>query len=188
MIPRSLALPALADATARRESAARLEEEVISLFDQSRDRLLRYLLTFGLTIHDGEEVVQEVFLALFQHLARGRSRENLPAWLFRVAHNLALKRRYRLRRGVEVPHEDALEADKAVDPGLSPEESVIHGQRRERLLAVIDALPELDRRCLSLRSEGLRYRQIARVLDMSLGSVSASLARSLARMTRAVER
>jgi len=188
MTPRPLALIVLPGASAELESAARLEQEVIALFDQFRDRLLRYLLTFGLTIQDGEEVVQEVFLALFQHLDRGRSRENLQAWLFRVAHNLALKRRYRLRRRVEVSHEDSLQADGAVDPGPSPEESLIHGQRLERLLAVLDALPEQDRRCLSLRSEGLRYREIAQVLEMSLGSVSASLARSLARMTRAVER
>jgi RNA polymerase sigma-70 factor (ECF subfamily) len=36
-----------------------------------------------------------------------------------------------------------------------------------------------------LRAEGLRYREIAQVLDMSLGAVSISLARSLARFERA---
>jgi len=49
-------------------------------------------------------------------------------------------------------------------------------------------LPEQSRRCLFLRAEGLRYREIAQVLDMSLGAVSLSLARSLARIARAVER
>jgi RNA polymerase sigma-70 factor, ECF subfamily len=183
MTPRPIALPALPGASAERESVARLQEEVIALFDQFRDRLLRYLLTFGLTVPDGEEVVQEVFLALFQHLERGRSRENLQAWLFRVAHNLALKSRYQLRR-----NDDALREDIAADPGPSPEDSLIRGERHERLLAVLEALPEQDRRCLSLRAEGLRYREIAQVLEMSLGSVAASLARSLERMTRAVER
>jgi len=183
MIPRSLALTALPGAVAERESATRLEQEVIALFDQFRDPLLRYLVTFGLTIADGEELVQEVFLALFQHLERGRPRENLHAWLFRVAHNLALKRRYRVRRD-----EDMVREDMAVDPGPSPEDRLLNVELRERLLAVFDALPEQDRRALALRSEGLRYREIAQVLDISLGSVAASLARSLARMTRAAER
>ena len=58
----------------------------------------------------------------------------------------------------------------------------------ERLLAVVDALPELDRRCLVLRAEGLRYREIAGILDMSLGAVSISLARSLARIARSAGR
>jgi len=41
---------------------------------------------------------------------------------------------------------------------------------------------------LFLRAEGLRYREIAGILDMSLGSVSISLARSLARIARSAER
>ena len=54
---------------------------------------MRYALSFGLPPHDAEEVIQEVFLSLFRHLRMGRSRRNLRGWLFRVAHNLALKRR-----------------------------------------------------------------------------------------------
>jgi RNA polymerase sigma-70 factor (ECF subfamily) len=53
------------------------------------------------------------------------------------------------------------------------------------LLAVVHALPELDQGCLRLRAEGLRYREIASVLGMSLGAVSISLTRSLARLIRA---
>jgi len=56
------------------------EQEVIQLFDELRGRLLRYLLGFGVPAQEGEEVVQEVFLALFQHLQRGRSRQNLRGW------------------------------------------------------------------------------------------------------------
>ena len=61
-------------------------------------------------------------------------------------------------------------------------------QRNLRILAVVGALPEQDRACLDLRAEGLRYREIAQVLGMSLGAVSMSLARSMARIARAAER
>jgi len=161
---------------------------VVALFDQFRDRLLRYLLSFGLTIPDGEEVVQEVFLSLFQHLQRGKSRENLRGWVFRVAHNLALKRRYQIRRSLEVMSEPGGAEELAIDPAPNPETQMVNGQVQQRLAAVLKALPEQSRRCLFLRAEGLRYREIAQVLDMSLGAVSLSLARSLARMARAAER
>jgi RNA polymerase sigma-70 factor (ECF subfamily) len=65
---------------------------------------------------------------------------------------------------------------------------MVRSQTQRRLLAVIQALPEQDRRCLFLRAEGLRYREIAGILDMSLGAVSLSLARSLARIARSAER
>src|ERR1022692_3194555 len=69
-----------------------LADEVTAYFDQLRHPLLRYLLSFGLAQQDGEEVIQEVFLSLFQHLRRGGPRTNLRGWIFRVAHNLGLRR------------------------------------------------------------------------------------------------
>ena len=67
---------------------------------------------------------------------------------------------------------------------IGPEESLAARQRHQRLLAVVSALPEQDQWCLSLRAEGLRYREIAEVLGISLGSVAASLEKSLSRLTR----
>jgi RNA polymerase sigma-70 factor, ECF subfamily len=164
-----------------------LEQQVVALFDQFRNPLLRYLSSFGLAPADAEEIIQEVFLSLFQHLQRGKSRENLRGWLFRVAHNLGLKRRYRTRREFDLRAEAGAE-DLAVDPNPSPETQAVNSQAQQRLLAVVEALPEQHRRCLFLRAEGLRYREIAGILDMSLGAVSLSLAGSLARIARAAER
>ncbi len=176
-----------ADAKAGRAPAPTTDEQqVIQLFDELRGRLLRYLLGFGLPPQDGEEVIQEVFLALYQHLRRGKSRQNLRGWIFRVAHNLGLKRRLASAR--EAAHlsvsQEALDAAWP-DPAENPEQQLLTSQRQQRLQAVLRALPEHDRCCLALRAEGLRYREIAEVLDMSLASVSASLARSLERFTRA---
>jgi len=150
----------------------------VALFSNLRKPLLRYLSTFGLAAHDAEEIVQEAFLALFEHLKRGKSRSNLQGWIFRVCHNMALKHisRARIRTGVITLQADA---------SPTPEELVVEAQRRERLQAVLQALPEQDRYCVCLRAEGLRYREIAEILGISLGSVSISLARSLARFERA---
>lgn len=161
-----------------------LEDEVVELFEQLRSRMLRYLLSLGLPAHDGEEIVQEVFLSLFQHLQRGKGRENLRGWVFRVAHNLALKQRTLSRGGFQY----SAETVEAADPQPNPEEQLAGSQRQQRLMAVMRALPEQDQYCLYLRFEGLRYREIAEVLGISLGAVSNSLVRSLGRMGRADER
>ena len=162
-----------------------LDEEVVALYDHLRTPVLRYLLSFGIPIDDAEEVLQEVFLALFQHLLHGKPRDNLRGWIFRVAHNSALKRRLANRESADRfdPAPETLEM--AVNPMPSPEESVATLQRQSRLLAVVHALPEQDQCCLSLRAEGLRYRDIADVLGISLGSVANSLEKSLTRLARA---
>lgn len=172
-------------AEARPAKPSENEREVMELFEQLRNPLLRYALSFGIPVHDAEEIIQEVFLALFRHLQLHRSRKNLRAWTFRVTHNLALKQRYANQKSLDRTVSDATIVDEQFDPSPNPEEQLSSAQRRRRLLAVVQALPEADQGCLRLRAEGLRYRDIASVLGMSLGAVSISLTRSLARLIRA---
>ena len=160
------------------------EELLIELFDELRSPVLRYLLSLGLAVEDGEEVIQEAFLALFEHLRSGKSRRNLRGWIFRVAHNAGLKRRMAAKRQASNADVDELAA-KYIAPGDNPEQQLLTSQRQQRLEAILRALPDRDRWCLALRAEGLSYREIADILGMSLGSVAASLARSLGRFSRA---
>jgi RNA polymerase sigma-70 factor, ECF subfamily len=177
---------ALAAVDARRhDPSSVLEREVLELFDQWREPLLRYLLSSSLPGPDSEDIVQETFLALHQHLRRDKPRHNLRGWLFRVAHNLLLKKHQRTRRDSQNLPELML---AVADPAPNPEDQLAASQAQQRLAAVLDALPEQNRRCLYLRAEGLRYREIAEVLDMSLGAVSLSLERSLAHIARAIQR
>lgn len=169
--------------TSSGERDTSLEDEVTALFDQFRNPLLRYLWNFGLSPANCEEVLQEVFLSLFQHLARRRPLTDARAWLFRVAHNIALKQRYRSRREAEAA-QACFHASAGVDSGLNPEELMAHSQTQRHLTGAVAALSETDRRCLFLRAEGLRYREIGGILNISLGAVSLSLARSLARLAR----
>jgi RNA polymerase sigma-70 factor (ECF subfamily) len=167
-----------------------LELEIVDLFDRLRGPILRYALSFGLPLPDGEEVLQDTFLALYRHLSGGKSRDELRGWLFRVTHNLSLKRRLAMSRRPGEPAASDAEGESArvADPQPNPEVQFAFRQRQGRLRSVVDALPETDRECLYLRSEGLRYREIADVLGISLGSVANSLARSLARLAAADER
>ncbi len=161
-----------------------LESLVIRLFDQFQGRVLNYVVSCGLPFHDAEDIVQETFLSLFRHLELGRPRSNLNGWLFRVAHNLALKRRV-ANQAFERTLVDENTLAQHPCKGPNAEEEFSCSQTQQRMRAVFEALPEQDQRCLYLRAEGLKYRQIADVLGVSVGGVSLSLSRSLARIIRA---
>lgn len=180
----------LAPGLASCESAdsQKLQQETLFLFDQNAPKLRRYVSSFGLTSETTEDVVQEVFLSLFRHLSLGRPRDNLTGWLFQVGHNLALKQRQRLKRQQMATSVDAELIAVLVDPKADPEQQMMNGERLRRFRRVLRALPEQDRRCLYLRAEGLLYRDIARTLGISLGSVSKSLTRAIARLTAADRR
>lgn len=166
-------------------AATEAAEAVLRLFDVHRDGVHRYVRALGIPDRDAEDVVQDVFLALFHHVARGRPRTNLRGWIFRVGHNLALRHLKREARRRRVGA-DLLSGWTVAAP--SPEDRYASRQRRARLAAAVNALPARERRCLQLRAEGLRYREIARVLGLSLGTVANTMARALARLRRVDER
>lgn len=181
----TLGLPLLADGTFEVADAA-IEQQVLALFDTTAPSLLRYVQTFGLSADETEDVVQEAFLSLFYHLKIGRPRTNLRGWLFKVSHNLALKqrRRRRQRGGLD----DVEQIERHVDPLPDPEVRLTLVERARRLRSVYRALSMRDRQCLFLRAEGLRYRDIAAALGMSLGGVAKSIARSMTRLVNADRR
>jgi RNA polymerase sigma-70 factor (ECF subfamily) len=167
---------------ARRRAA---EDFVVRQFEDHGRRIARYVRSLGVPWSDVEDILQEVFLALHRQVSLDGPRPHVRGWIFRVAHNLGLKhlrseRRLRLR---------AFESQfvRRRDADSDPEEQFLENQRREKLVAVLDALPSQDRQCLFLRFEGLRYREISAVLGISLGSVANSLARSLRQLERADE-
>ena len=164
-------------------SAEAIGGEVERLFGEMRGPLLRHVRGMGLTAAEGEDVTQDAFLALFRHLREGKPRDNLRAWLFRVARNLALKRLEAGRGEAELD----IEGTERADGTANPEEQAARRERDRAVRQVIGTLPAVDRQCLQLRAEGMRYREIAGILDISLGSVATSLGRSLARIARATE-
>ncbi len=98
-----------AAALPRPAEAAGAHDAVLRLFDAHRDGVHRYVRALGIADGDGEDLVQDVFLALFHHVARGRPRTNLRGWIFRVAHNLALRhltREARRRRSAPTSRRD----------------------------------------------------------------------------------
>jgi RNA polymerase sigma-70 factor (ECF subfamily) len=179
-----LSLPS--DAVLDNDAAAeRARLEVLLHFDESGAALRRYVRSFGLSADAAEDVLQEVFLSLFRHLCLDRPRTNLRGWLFRVAHNLSLRQRRTLKRRDGETALDETVINRLIDASDNPEERMTADQRRLRLRALLQAMPERDRRCLYLRAEGLPYRDIAKAVGISLGSVAKSLARSLTRVTNA---
>ncbi len=164
------------------------QEEVLRLFDACAPALRRYVRSCGVAPDAAEDVVQEAFLALFRHVSGGGARHNLRGWLVQVSYRLALKHRERVtrRQRREMSWESHL-SDLIVDPTEGPEAQVTAHEDRCRLRAVFRALPERDRQCLSLRAEGLRYRDIARTLGISLGTVAKSLTHAVTRLSNAVK-
>ena len=172
--------------TADRLESPSAQTQVLRLFDECAPGLRRYIASFNLGAATTDDILQDTFLALFRHLSLGRPATNLQGWLYQVAHNLALKQRHRnVKRGLIEGDWDATIGDRMEDEQLNPEERLVSAQRQRHLTGVLERMPERDQRCVALRAEGLRYRDIAGVLGVSLGTVAKCIVRAMTRLTEA---
>lgn len=158
-----------------------LEEQVTRAFEDARDDVYRYLLTLGLPPPQAQEAAQEVFLRLYMALRKGDSIQSTRGWIFRVAHNLGLDWMAKERTQ---PFEDGMEAlIRDARPGADAE--LLERERMKQIGDAWKTLSAQQRQCLHLRSEGLKYREIAETLGISISSVREFLSRAIARLQKA---
>jgi len=162
-----------------------LEEKVTEIFGLWRESVCRYLLGITGDPAEAEDLAQEVFLRLYSYLQRGQDIENVRAWIFRVAHNLAIDEQ-RKRGPLEFLDAETWEVvgKESPDPAPDVEQTILEREKQARLLRALSKLSPQERHCLNLRAEGLRYREIAEVLGIRIPTVVTFLTRGIKKIMR----
>jgi RNA polymerase sigma factor (sigma-70 family) len=75
-----------------------------------------------------------------------------------------------------------MEIDGSANSHGNPELCALAAERKRRLSAAIEKLPEQKRECFLLRSSGLPYRDIAEVLGVTASNVATLVHRAVARL------
>jgi len=131
-----------------------------------------------------EDVTQEVFLKLYQHIGSLRDEEHVRPWLLRVASNTALNAiRSRGRAGAR---EEEFAAAATVG-GSGPVGIVADYERRTEIEEARRALAQIKepmRSCLLLKQQGLSYKEIAQTLSINEANVGSLIARGRKEFTR----
>ena len=145
--------------------------------------LRRYARTFVRDAGAADDLVQDTLERAISRWHQRRSDGDTRTWLFTILHNLAVNHlRRAVRRGREVPLDDAGESDLAVP---STQEDAL---RRDDILGAVGQLPDDQRSVLLLVSiEDASYTEAARILDIPIGTVMSRLARARARLMKQLE-
>ncbi|MBV9407038.1 MAG: RNA polymerase sigma factor [Acidobacteriaceae bacterium] len=159
-----------------------LRRLVMDYYDREHIAIRRYLCFLGVDGETGQEIVQEAFLKLHEHLVAGRDRSNLRAWLYRVAHNLARNAQTAFRSSKIDPLPDAMSGTELRADIVSAEEQLLAAERAARLRAAMDRLTPAQRECLVLRTQGMKYREIAEIVDSSISTVAENVQRGLEKL------
>jgi len=151
--------------------------------------ILGYLIRMSRNREQAEDLFQETFKRVHEkaHTFRG---PQFKGWLFRIATNVALDGRRKIKRLKEISLNQQLENDNPdseqlgsiahADDSCNPSEQASKAEQAEKVRQAIELLPERQRATLVLAYyQQLSYTDVAEVLGCSVGTVKTQMFRAL---------
>ncbi len=151
-------------------------------------RVRSFFQNKGFSAEDARDLTQDVFFRVFKGLGKFRGESRFLTWLFEIAdhiyQNEIRRKKTGKRRGWEISldtggkSEDGEEPAPFEPPPSPPKamENMLEQERAERLSRAIKELPEQMRACFLLRyGQGLKYKEIAAIMKISIDTVKAHL-------------
>jgi RNA polymerase sigma-70 factor, ECF subfamily len=131
---------------------------------------------------EAEEAAQDVFLNVYRSLGGFQRRAKVSTWIWRITTNVCLNRR-ESRRRIVTTSIDVAGSGELQDESPDPERSFIVREERGRLNRLIASLPDREAAALTLYYlEGMEYKEIALILDITEGSVATAIHRGRERL------
>jgi len=134
---------------------------------------------------DAWDLSQDVFIKAWQALPRFEAKARFTTWLYRIAHNAVydFTRRRRPEGGGDEINDEILNRDR-IDPAAvalpsearAPDDALAGEELRKKIEAALDKLSPEHREAVILKDvQGLAYKEIADVMNCSLGTVMSRL-------------
>ena len=155
------------------------------LYESYFDRIYRYMVTRIGDRTEAEDITQQVFLNALRSLHSFKWK-GIPfsAWLFRIAHNLAVDYLRKHKRAVTVPLNDSLTSS-----GDNPQLIAEHSLNMEQVVSAAKRLTKAQQEALSLRfAAELPIAEVAKIMGKSEGAVKALQHSSIVALRKALLR
>jgi RNA polymerase sigma-70 factor (ECF subfamily) len=187
------------------------EAAFVALIERYYDTMVRLAMFYGTAWPVAEEVVQETWMSVVEHLGHFEGRSSLKTWMFRILTNCAKTRAqlesrsipFSSRSGTSTDHAGSVaESDRSlpadhrwavhwvsVKQEDMPEERLLSQETRMCLEQAIEALPPKQRKIIILRDiEGRTSDEICSTLGISEGNQRVLLHRARSKVRSALER
>jgi RNA polymerase sigma-70 factor (ECF subfamily) len=140
-----------------------------------KNMLFRFALRFVRQAAEAEDIVQEVFIKLWNNRENLGPDANLEAWCLTATKNLSIDKLRSKHRRLE-PIKPGFDLH---DNAASPYQQAVENDVFSKVKNALEELPEKQRLVMHLRDiEGLQYQEIADALDISLDQVKVNLYRA----------
>jgi RNA polymerase sigma factor (sigma-70 family) len=156
------------------------------MVDEYQDRVFHTCFGFLGSREEAEDAAQETFIAVFSSIKDFREEAALSTWIYRIAVITALQaiRKKRRKRQVSLffsrgEEDNVLATARDCDENNHPLLQLENKERADTLYRAMNKLPESQRVAFTLHKiEGMEYKHIAEVMNVSLSSVESLIHRA----------
>jgi RNA polymerase sigma factor (sigma-70 family) len=142
-----------------------------------KNKLYRFALRFLGNEDEAQDIVQEVFIRVWNGREQMSEVQNWEAWCMRITKNLSLDRIRTMTRKQTQPIEEGF---AIMHSAPSPYESTEAKESMSRIAQIIAGLPEKQRQVIHLRDvEGYSYNEICEIMELDMNQVKVSLFRAM---------
>jgi RNA polymerase sigma-70 factor (ECF subfamily) len=141
-----------------------------------KNKLYRFAMRFLGNEDEAQDIVQEVFIRVWNGREQMAGVENWEAWCMRITKNLSLDRIRSMTRRQTQPIEDGYGIMHAAP---TPYESAEVRESVGRIAQIIAGLPDKQRQVIHLRDvEGYTYNEICEIMELDMNQVKVNLFRA----------
>ncbi len=141
-----------------------------------KNKLFRFAMRFLANEEEAKDVVQEVFIRVWNGREQMADVQNWEAWCMRITRNLSLDRIRTMTRKQTVPLESSLHVHH---DAKTPHESTESQESMKRINEIMATLPKKQRQVMHLRDvEGYSYNEICDILEIDMSQVKVNLFRA----------
>ncbi|WP_127133081.1 RNA polymerase sigma-70 factor [Pseudoflavitalea rhizosphaerae] len=147
--------------------------------------LLRFANAFVRSHEMSEEIVSDVFIRIWERRSQLSEITNLKVYLYVSVRNMSLKYLLKKQKQASVSLDDLqveLESQHH-----DPEQLLLTAELMNRVARAIDNLPPRCKMVYKLiKEDGLRYREVSEILDISIKTIDNQLAIALKKIGKAI--
>ncbi|WP_153796326.1 RNA polymerase sigma-70 factor [Foetidibacter luteolus] len=162
------------------------EQALAELYQHFHKKLQHFAKAIVRNEETAEELVEDVFVKLWCNRNRIASIENLTVYLYVAVKNKSLNTLSRKATELVSKGFDFLDID-IDDNTPGPQDLMITAEMMQRMNKAIDALPPRCKMIFKLvREDGLKYKEVAEILNISVNTIDAQMAIAVKRICTAL--
>jgi len=152
--------------------------------------LMNYIYKLsGLNRTDLEDILQEVFILVYQNLNDYNKSFKFSSWIYRIAHNYTVSQLRKKAQGTQNISWDEHDLEQIVQSDFDLEENLALKINYHNLLSIIDSLPLKYKEVLLLKFvDGKDYQEISDILRKPIGTVGTLINRAKKMLAKEIEK